>query len=102
MLVMVEWPARWVLMYGDVGFFPQKTGRLKGSVHKGVGSVTMTKSTVGGMDSDEGRMGGGGGGIVNDVVKEGVCDGTGSRNRRGAFFECSLFRVVVCLHTLPP
>lgn len=44
----------------------------------------------------------GGGDIVNDVVKEGVCDGTGSRNRRGAFFECSLFRVVVCLHTLPP
>lgn len=36
-----------------------------------------------------------GGGIVNDVVKEGVCDGRGSRNRRGPFFECSLFRVVV-------
>lgn len=57
----------------------------------------MTKSTVGGMDSDEGRMGDG---IVNDVVKEGVCDGTGSRNRRGPFFECSLFRVVVAYLTL--
>lgn len=57
----------------------------------------MTKSTVGGMDSDEGRMGDG---IVNDVVKEGVCDGTGSRNRRGPFFECSLFRVVVAYFIL--
>ena len=56
-------------MYGDVGFFLKKTGRLKGSVHNAMVMSGLTKTGyVEGIDNDEGRMGRSAeGGTVNDV-----------------------------------
>ena len=45
-------------MYGDVGFFLKKIGRVKGSVHNAIVKSGLTKTGyVEGIDNDEGRMG---------------------------------------------
>ena len=44
------------LMYGDVGFFRQGTGRLNGSVRKAMVKSGLQRLCVEGIDSDERRM----------------------------------------------
>ena len=82
-------------MYGDVGFFPQKTGRISKRTQRN-SNVTIDKdNNVEGIDSDEVRIGGREGGKGRTLIGKECAMGKEAKVEESRFFECNLFRVVV-------